>query len=134
MDVAINILCSVMVVLAVFLVIAVLMQSGKDSQLSGTIAGGAETFFGKTKGKTADRILAKLTTAVSIVFAVLVLVIYVLNGAKSNRLNSSSGSSSSSGQAATEETQTAEEQETEEIEQTVTEEQAATAEETQTAQ
>ncbi len=65
------------IVMALFLIIAVLMQSGKDTRLSGTIAGGAETFFGKTKANTWDRILSKLTVVVSIVFAVLVVVMYV---------------------------------------------------------
>ena len=80
----ITILCSVMIVLSVFLVIAVLMQSGKDSNLSGTIAGGAETFLGKSKGKTVDRILSKATTVVSIIFVVLVLVVYVLGAIEDN--------------------------------------------------
>ncbi len=80
MDILIIVLCSVMIIMAIFLVVAVLMQSGKDSRLSGTIAGGAETFFGKTKGKSIDRILSKVTTVVSIIFVVLVLLIYVLQG------------------------------------------------------
>ena len=63
---------------AVFLVVAVLMQSGKSHNLSGTIAGGAETFFGKAKGSTIDKKLAKLTTIVAIVFVVLVLVSYLM--------------------------------------------------------
>ena len=37
-----------LLLMAIFLVAAILMQSGKDKRLSGTIAGGAETFFGKT--------------------------------------------------------------------------------------
>lgn len=68
----------VLLVAAVFLVVAVLMQSGKDNNISGAIAGGAETFFGKTKGKTIDRMLNKLTTIVAIVFVVLVIVVYVI--------------------------------------------------------
>ena len=84
MEVLITILCSVMIALAIFLVIAVLMQSGKDSNLSGTIAGGAETFFGKTKGKTIDRVLSKATTIVSIIFVILVLVVYVLGAVVKN--------------------------------------------------
>ena len=84
MEVLITILCSVMVLLAVFLVIAVLMQSGKDSNLSGTIAGGAETFFGKTKGKTIDRALSKVTGIVSVIFVILVLVVYVLGAVVKN--------------------------------------------------
>ena len=67
----------ILVVLAVALIACVLMQSGKDKSLSGTIAGGsAETFFGKAKGKSFDKILARLTTVISIIFAVLVVVMY----------------------------------------------------------
>lgn len=112
MEVLITILCSVMILLAVFLVIAVLMQSGKDSHLSGTIAGGAETFFGKTKGKTIDRVLSKVTTIVSIIFVVLVLVVYVLGAVVKN--NEVSGTDDHAGhdhaEEQVEETQTAEEQ------------------------
>ena len=68
----------ILLVAAVFLTIAVLMQSGKSHNLSGTIAGGADTFFVKTKGKTIDRVLSKLTTVVAIVFALLVIVVYVI--------------------------------------------------------
>ena len=68
----------ILLVAAVFLTIAVLMQSGKSHNLSGTIAGGADTFFGKTKGKTIDRVLSKLTTVVAIVFALLVIGVYVI--------------------------------------------------------
>ena len=65
------------IVLAVALVIAVLMQSGKDTRLSGTIAGGAETFFGKTKGSALDRVLSKATIVLSIVFALVVIAMYL---------------------------------------------------------
>ena len=53
------------------------MQSGKSKKLSGTIAGGAETFFGKTKGKAIDKLLSKLTTIIAVCFVVLVVVVYV---------------------------------------------------------
>ncbi len=67
-----------LLVMAVFLVIAVLMQSGKDKKLSGAIAGGAETFFGKGKGTKADKVLPLLTTIVSIVFVVVVILMYIV--------------------------------------------------------
>ena len=74
----VEIVCGIiLIVAAVFLIIAVLMQSGKSKKLSGTIAGGAETFFGKTKGKAIDKLLSKLTTIVAIVFVLIVVVIYV---------------------------------------------------------
>ena len=67
-----------LIVMSVFLVIAVLMQSSKDHRLSGSIAGGAETFFGKQKGKSMDAMFNKLTTVIAIVFVVLVLVLYFI--------------------------------------------------------
>ena len=56
-----------LIVLSVALTLMVLFQSAKDSRLSGTIAGGAETFFGKTKGTSIDKLLSKLTVVVSVV-------------------------------------------------------------------
>lgn len=56
------------VVLSVILVVAVLMQHGKQQGLSGAIAGGAETFFGKNKGKTIDAVLRKVTGVVAVLF------------------------------------------------------------------
>ena len=67
-----------LVVMAVFLVIVVLMQSGKDKRLSGTIAGGADTYFGKGKGQSRDKILARVTTVVSILFAILAVATYIV--------------------------------------------------------
>ena len=61
-----------------FVVVAVLLQQGKSKGgLSGTIVGGTETFYGKEKSMQRDRLLSRLTTIVSIVFVVLVLVVYV---------------------------------------------------------
>lgn len=68
----------ILLLAALFLIVAVLLQSGKSHGLSGTIAGGAETFFGKTKAKSMDKLLSKLTTIVAILFAVLVIVVYVI--------------------------------------------------------
>lgn len=68
----------ILLVFAVFLVIAVLLQHGKNYNLSGTIAGGAETFFGKEKGRTIDKILSKLTSVVAIIFVLMVIALYVL--------------------------------------------------------
>ncbi len=67
-----------LIIMAVFLVVAVLMQHGKDHRLSGTIAGGAENFFGKTKGKKIDKTLGSLTTIISIIFVVCLLVLYII--------------------------------------------------------
>ena len=67
-----------LIVMGVFLVISVLMQSSKNHIISGSIAGGAETFFGKEKGKSLDALFNKLTTIITIIFVILVLVLYVM--------------------------------------------------------
>ena len=73
-----TILGVVVLLLAVAIVVLVLMQSGKDKKLSGAIAGGAETFFGQGKGSKLDKVLPKITTAVAIVFVILVVVMYLI--------------------------------------------------------
>lgn len=58
------------VVISVALVVVVLMQHGKQQGLSGAIAGGAETFFGKNKGRTIDAMLKKFTAVIAILFII----------------------------------------------------------------
>ena len=68
----------IIMVFSVVLIAMVLLQSGKDKRLSGTIAGAAETFFAKGKSKTRDKILSRITTVLSFVFVVLVVVLYIV--------------------------------------------------------
>lgn len=68
----------ILLVLAAALVVLVLLQSDNDGKLSGAIAGGADTFYGKTKGADKNKILTIATAAVSVVFVVLVLVMYLV--------------------------------------------------------
>ena len=72
------VLGSILIFLSVVLVGVILFQSAKDKRLSGTIAGGAETFFGKTKGKSTDKLLSKLTIVVSALVVVITIVLVVL--------------------------------------------------------
>ncbi len=80
----------ILLVAAVFLIVSVLMQSGKSHNLSGSIAGGAETFFGKTKGKTIDKILSKVTSIVAVAFVLLVIVVYVIQPNSANNSDNAS--------------------------------------------
>ena len=68
----------VIAILAVVIVGLVLMQSGKSHGLSGTIAGGAETFFGKNKGSSMDKILSRITIAISVAVVALVIALIIL--------------------------------------------------------
>ena len=76
---ALNIVLSILLfVAAIFLIIAVLIQSGKDKGVSGAITGGAsETYYGRNKGKSRDKKLSLITTIVAIVFVLLAIVAYV---------------------------------------------------------
>ena len=67
-----------LLIMALFLIVAVLLQSGKEKNLSGAIAGGADNFFGKGKGSKAGKWLPKLTTAVAIVFVIVVILMYIV--------------------------------------------------------
>ena len=66
------------VIIAIVLIATVLMQHGKQQGLSGAIAGGAETFFGKNKGRTIDGVLKKVTAVVAVLFVIssIVLAVY----------------------------------------------------------
>ncbi|QSQ10452.1 putative protein-export membrane protein SecG [Koleobacter methoxysyntrophicus] len=64
------------VIFSVGLIVTVLLQSGKSAGLSGAIAGGAETFFGKKKGL--DSLLSKLTSMFAIMFIVTSVVLALL--------------------------------------------------------
>jgi preprotein translocase subunit SecG len=79
MNAAMLILSIIMVILALFLIAVVLLQSGKTAGLSGAIAGGADTFLSKNKAKTWDSKLAKATKWVAIAFLVLSLVLALLS-------------------------------------------------------
>ena len=79
MDIAQYILGSILVVLAIFLVIVVLKQSGKEKGLSGTISGGStETYFGKSGGNSKDKILSKLTIIGSAIFVAVAIALTIL--------------------------------------------------------
>ena len=60
------------VVTSVGLIATVLLQSGKSAGMSGSIAGGAETVFGKKKGM--DELFSKLSTIFAISFMLVTLL------------------------------------------------------------
>ena len=70
----------ILLVLALALTIIVLVQSGKDKRLSGTIAGAAETFFGKSKSAGNDKKLTIATAVLSAAFGLFVLIMYCVVG------------------------------------------------------
>ena len=72
------VLLAVLLLSAIFIIVAVVFQKSADEGLSGTIAGGNDTFYGKEKTKTTEKILFKWTLIASLVFAVAVVLAYVI--------------------------------------------------------
>lgn len=68
----------VLILLSVAIIVLVLLQEGKSAGLSGAIAGGAETFFGKNKSRTMESKLVLITKIIAISFFVLALVATLL--------------------------------------------------------
>lgn len=65
------------VLVCIALVLLVISQEG-NAQGLGTIAGGADTFFGAHKGRSIDRVLKRLTTVLAILFGILTVVLFML--------------------------------------------------------
>ena len=63
------------VIASLALILIVLFQSGKESGLSGALAGGSETYLSKNKMGGLDKKLAASTKWVALVWVVLTLVL-----------------------------------------------------------
>ena len=77
MDVLKIILTVLEVIASVALIVVVLMQSGKESGLSGALSGNSDTYLSKS-GKSLDKVLARATKWVALVWLVLTLVLCLL--------------------------------------------------------
>ena len=62
-----------LILVAILLIVAVLMQQGNSAGL-GAISGGAETFLGKNKAKSVEGKLALITKASAAAFVVLAII------------------------------------------------------------
>ncbi len=72
------VLGGLLLALAVVIIALVLAQQGKDKKLSGAIAGGTDSFYGKTKGADKDKLLSTVTAIASVVFVVIVLAMCII--------------------------------------------------------
>jgi len=69
----------IQIVVCLVLIISVLLQEGNSAGLSGSIAGGAETFFGKGKSKTLNGIFKSVTKVFAVLFVVLSLILTLIS-------------------------------------------------------
>jgi len=72
------ILLALLLISAVFIVVSVTIQKTSDEGLSGTIAGGSDTYYGRDKSRQSGKLLNKWTLIVAAVFVVAVIVVYVI--------------------------------------------------------
>lgn len=68
----------VLLISAIVLVVVILIQSNSSKGLSGAIAGGSDTFYGRNKGKSIDKKLMIVTIVLAAAFAFLSLGIFAI--------------------------------------------------------
>lgn len=74
-----NFVVRIFLILASLVLIAsILLQSGKSAGMSGEIAGGAESLWGRNKGRSFEGKLEKLTTISAIIFVVASLILVAI--------------------------------------------------------
>ena len=73
------ILGSVILLFAIIIIAVILLQEGRSKGISGTIAGGADTFLSRGKAKAVDAILAKWTKVIAIGFMALIIAANVVS-------------------------------------------------------
>ena len=69
---------AVVILVSLSIVFIVLFQQGRRAGINGVISGGADTFLSKTKARTWDAKLARMTKYFAIAFFVLAIVANVI--------------------------------------------------------
>lgn len=69
---------AVLILISIIIIAVVLLQEGRSQNLSGAIAGGAETFLGKSKARTIEAKLERITKWLIIAFFVIVLAAFLI--------------------------------------------------------
>ncbi len=74
MEILQTVLTVVFIIISVILTVIILMQEGKSAGL-GAIAGAADTYWGKNKGRSMEGILVKGTKLLVALFIILAIVL-----------------------------------------------------------
>ena len=74
MEILKTILTIVFIIVSLVITVVILMQEGKQAGL-GAIAGAADTYWGKNKGRSMEGALVKATKIAAILFVVLAVVL-----------------------------------------------------------
>ena len=69
---------SLIIIFALAIIGAILLQEGRRAGISGAISGGADTFLSKNKARSVDAFLARWTKFITIAFFVLVMIVNII--------------------------------------------------------
>lgn len=69
---------ALIIIFALAIIGAILLQEGRRAGISGAISGAADTFLSKNKARSVDAFLARWTKFITIGFFVLVLVVNIV--------------------------------------------------------
>ncbi|MBE6779556.1 MAG: preprotein translocase subunit SecG [Clostridia bacterium] len=69
---------TVVILVSLAIIFVVLFQQGRRAGINGVISGGADTFLSKTKARTWDARLARMTKYFAIAFFVLAIVANII--------------------------------------------------------
>ena len=76
MEILRTILTIVFIIVCIALIVIVLLQEGKSAGL-GAIAGGAETYWGKNKGRSMEGTLVKVTKFLVAAFIIIAAILNI---------------------------------------------------------
>ncbi|MBR4950013.1 MAG: preprotein translocase subunit SecG [Clostridia bacterium] len=65
-------------IVGIILIVVIMMQDSKNSNMSGVVTGNSESFFGSGKGASKEAKLSRFTTIMASVFAVLVVLLNIV--------------------------------------------------------
>lgn len=69
---------AVVLLVSIAIVFIVIFQQGRRAGINGVISGGADTFLSKTKARTVDAKLARMTKYFAIAFFVLAIIANII--------------------------------------------------------
>lgn len=69
---------AILILASVIITVVVLMQEGRSQNLSGAITGGTDSFVGKSKGRTIESKLERITKWLIVFFFIIVLAAFLV--------------------------------------------------------
>ncbi len=69
---------ALIIIFAIAIIAAVLLQEGRRAGVNGAISGAADTFLSKNKARSVDAFLSRWTKYITIAFIILILLVNIV--------------------------------------------------------